>query len=54
MAVFDVWSLRALPQALYVLDPVTGNTLGFKPNDLLTPHDAFLLFDADRWVCPSY
>ena len=27
--------------ALFLLDPVTGNTLGFQPSKLLTPSDAF-------------
>jgi hypothetical protein len=27
--------------ALFAVDPVTGNSLGFEPNRLLTPKDAF-------------
>ena len=41
-------TFHAPSQALYVLDPINGNTLGFRPSKVLTPHDAFLLFDSDR------
>jgi len=34
--------------ALYILDPDGGNAVGFKPNSLLGPRDAFDLFDEDR------
>lgn len=33
---------------LYILDPDGGNTVGFKPNSLLGPRDAFDLYDEDR------
>ena len=34
--------------ALFILDPDGGNTVGFKPNSLLGPRDAFDLYDQDR------
>jgi Ca2+-binding EF-hand superfamily protein len=34
--------------ALFILDPDGGNSVGFKPNSLLGPRDAFDLFDEDR------
>ena len=34
--------------ALYTCDPATGNTLGFAPSALLTPKDAFEMFDEDN------
>ena len=34
--------------ALYAADPVSGNPLGFAPSGLLTPEDAFLMFDEDK------
>jgi len=33
--------------AMYAVDPVTGNSLGFAPTSLLTPQDAFEMFDED-------
>ncbi|RLN32591.1 hypothetical protein BBJ28_00026343, partial [Nothophytophthora sp. Chile5] len=33
--------------ALFAVDPVSGNTLGFSPSTLLGPRDAFELFDED-------
>jgi len=34
--------------ALFIIDPDGGNNVGFKPNTLLGPRDAFDLFDEDR------
>jgi Ca2+-binding EF-hand superfamily protein len=34
--------------ALFAVDPNTGNTTGFQPSSLLTPQDAFELFDVDK------
>ena len=34
--------------ALFILDPDGGNTVGFRPNSLLGPRDAFDLYDQDR------
>jgi len=34
--------------ALFIIDPNGGNNVGFKPNSLLGPRDAFDLFDEDR------
>ena len=34
--------------ALFACDPSSGNTLGFSPNSLLSPKDAFELFDEQR------
>ena len=34
--------------ALFIIDPDGGNNVGFKPNTLLGPRDAFDLFDDDR------
>ena len=36
--------------ALFMLDPVTGNTLGFQPSKLLTPSDAF---EVRLHICPG-
>ncbi|GLE06895.1 hypothetical protein PINS_up016564 [Pythium insidiosum] len=33
--------------AMFAVDPVSGNTLGFAPSNLLAPRDAFDLFDED-------
>ena len=33
--------------ALYTIDPSSGNPIGFKPSSLLTPQDAFEMFDED-------
>lgn len=33
--------------AMFAVDPVSGNTLGFSPSSLLAPRDAFELFDTD-------
>ena len=33
--------------ALFACDPITGNTMGFNPSKLLTPADAFEMFDED-------
>ena len=33
--------------ALFAVDPTNGNTIGFNPNMLLTPADAFEMFDDD-------
>lgn len=33
--------------ALYICDPITGNNLGFEPHSLLSPQDAFEMFDKD-------
>lgn len=32
---------------MFAVDPVSGNTLGFSPSNLLNPRDAFDLFDTD-------
>ena len=34
--------------ALFTCDPVSGNPLGFNPSKLLTPSDAFEMFDEDE------
>ena len=34
--------------ALFACDPLSGNTLGFNPSSLLSPRDAFDLFDEQR------
>lgn len=34
--------------AMYTIDPVSGNTVGFSPNRLLSPQDAFDMFDEVR------
>lgn len=34
--------------ALFAIDPNTGNSTGFRPSALLTPADAFDLFDVDK------
>ncbi len=34
--------------ALFIVDPSSGNNVGFQPNSLLGPRDAFDLFDEDR------
>ncbi|TYZ63340.1 hypothetical protein PybrP1_012879 [[Pythium] brassicae (nom. inval.)] len=39
--------LSEFKMAMFAVDPVSGNTLGFSPSSLLTPQDAFELFDAD-------
>lgn len=33
--------------ALFITDPQTGNPVGFAPNSLLSPKDAFEMFDKD-------
>ena len=33
--------------ALFACDPNSGNPIGFAPNNLLTPKDAFEMFDED-------
>ena len=33
--------------ALFAVDPNSGNSIGFNPNMLLTPADAFEMFDDD-------
>jgi hypothetical protein len=33
--------------AMFAVDPVSGNTLGFSPSNFLSPKDAFDLFDTD-------
>ena len=40
-------SLDEFKIALFTLDPETGNSVGFNPNKLLTPQDAFEMFDDD-------
>lgn len=39
--------LNEFRMAMFAVDPVSGNTLGFAPSSLLTPQDAFELFDTD-------
>lgn len=39
--------LTEFKTAMFTVDPVSGNTLGFKPTNLLAPRDAFDLFDTD-------
>lgn len=42
--------------AMYAIDPVTGNSLGFEPNQLLSPKDAFEVRVAEcynRWRRPG-
>lgn len=39
--------LTEFKMAMFAVDPVSGNTLGFSPSTLLNPRDAFDLFDAD-------
>ncbi|CAN0460131.1 unnamed protein product, partial [Phaeothamnion confervicola] len=34
--------------ALFAVDPDSGNPVGFSPSALLTPQDAFEMFDEDR------
>mmetsp|Transcript_28555 Transcript_28555/g.36926 ORF Transcript_28555/g.36926 Transcript_28555/m.36926 type:complete len:1227 (+) Transcript_28555:37-3717(+) len=40
--------LDEFQSALFAINPNTGNTTGFQPSILLTPQDAFELFDVDR------
>ena len=37
--------LDEFKSALFAVDPNSGNTTGFQPSVLLTPQDAFELFD---------
>ncbi|KAL4164322.1 hypothetical protein KRP22_004189 [Phytophthora ramorum] len=39
--------LAEFKMAMFAVDPVSGNTLGFSPSALLGPRDAFELFDED-------
>ncbi|KAJ0393312.1 hypothetical protein P43SY_009980 [Pythium insidiosum] len=39
--------LNEFKMAMFAVDPVSGNTLGFAPSSLLAPRDAFDLFDED-------
>ena len=39
--------LEELRVAMYLVDPNSGNTVGFKPNSILTPKDAFDMYDED-------
>ncbi|KAG2523476.1 hypothetical protein BBI17_003700 [Phytophthora kernoviae] len=39
--------LAEFKMAMFAVDPVSGNTLGFSPSTLLGPRDAFELFDED-------
>uniref|UniRef100_K3X146 EF-hand domain-containing protein n=1 Tax=Globisporangium ultimum (strain ATCC 200006 / CBS 805.95 / DAOM BR144) TaxID=431595 RepID=K3X146_GLOUD len=39
--------LNEFKMAMFSVDPVSGNTLGFSPSSLLAPRDAFELFDTD-------
>lgn len=39
--------LNEFKMAMFAVDPVSGNTLGFSPSSLLSPQDAFELFDTD-------
>ncbi|KAG9413174.1 hypothetical protein AC1031_016193 [Aphanomyces cochlioides] len=39
--------LEEFKMAMFAVDPNTGNTLGFAPSSLLTPKDAFHLFDSN-------
>lgn len=39
--------LNEFKMAMFAVDPVSGNTLGFSPSSLLSPKDAFELFDTD-------
>ena len=40
--------LEEFKVAMFALDPETGNTVGFTPNDILSPQDAFHMFDEDN------
>lgn len=42
-----VIDLDEFQTALYACDPTSGNTLGFTPEEFLSPHDAFQMFDED-------
>ena len=39
--------LEEFRSVLFVCDPTSGNTLGFTPDEFLSPHDAFNKFDVD-------
>jgi Ca2+-binding EF-hand superfamily protein len=39
--------LTEFKMAMFTVDPVSGNALGFSPSSLLNPRDAFDLFDGD-------
>lgn len=39
--------LTEFKMSMFTVDPVSGNTLGFSPSNLLNPRDAFDLFDTD-------
>lgn len=39
--------LTEFKMAMFAVDPVSGNTLGFSPSTLLGPRDVFELFDVD-------
>ena len=39
--------LEELRVAMYLVDPNSGNTVGFKPNSILSPKDAFDMYDED-------
>jgi Ca2+-binding EF-hand superfamily protein len=39
--------LTEFKMAMFAVDPVSGNPLGFSPSTLLGPRDAFELFDED-------
>jgi hypothetical protein len=39
---------------MFSIDPVSGNSLGFEPNKLLTPKDAFEMFDKDGSGTTNY
>jgi len=41
-------SMEEFKAALFAVNPNTGNSSGFKPSALLTPRDAFELFDVDH------
>lgn len=43
----DEIDLNEFKMAMFAVDPVSGNTLGFSPSSLLSPKDAFELFDTD-------
>ncbi|RHY36041.1 hypothetical protein DYB34_001842 [Aphanomyces astaci] len=39
--------MEEFKMAMFMVDPTTGNSLGFSPSSLLTPKDAFHLFDSN-------